>query len=170
MDTTVSAYLEEKAETPREWLRREPHETHPEILKLVRDAIGDGLHYDLDVLERVRETADLATGPLVAQLAHEVYIARGVIRDQEADAALEALKANGYERFGDRGLEPGTRCTLRVGTVYVGRRVADYGRPIQVRAKRKPGGGIGFVRKGHQNFDPSLTVNGDTLVLAGWDA
>lgn len=147
----VVAFLAEKAESPREWLRREPRETHPAIVEAVRVAHAGGFTYDDAVVRRCEESLEVPAG-LLEQLGHEVYVAKGQLHDEEARAALEALKAEGYEPLDEARLEPGVRYLVRCGTLYVGRSVANYGGAFPVRAERAPGGHVGLKRKGGRVF------------------
>lgn len=154
----IRAYLEDKAATPNEWLRRKPRVTHPAILELVREARQDlGLHYDDDVERFVNERAgDLPAherhgagrDPIVVQLGHEVYVARACLRDEEARAALDGLYEDGFAPFEACALEDGDRCEVRFGVLYVGREVADYGDPLEVRVRASASGGRVFLPKG----------------------
>lgn len=111
-------YLQEKlALGGREWLRRDPRVTHPDILGAVRRAQASGLFYDLDVLEFATEDLGIPKGPLVAQLAHEVYIAKGCLRDEDARIRMAAALSEGFVRLEDAVVEEGGRYTGSVWDV-----------------------------------------------------
>lgn len=170
--SAVRAYLNEKAATPREWLRREPRTTHPEIQALVREALATlkpspgGTIYDDDVERYVNErVGDLPPHyrhahperhALVDQLGHEVYIARQCIRDEEAAAEIVAALDAGYVPLQDADVRDGARYLVRFGTLYTGAAVAVYGEPHEVKA-RMFGDTLAFMPKGARTrgFDPA---------------
>ncbi len=152
--SAIRAYLEDKAHHSlgeKEWLRREPQETHPAILTAVREALEEippsagGTIYDDDVERYVNRAAgDLpphlihahpGRHRLVEQLSHEVYIARKCIRDEESAAALNAALEDGYEPLSFASLEDGERLLIRFGTLYSGYSVPVYAAPRKVRVR-----------------------------------
>lgn len=175
--SVVRDYLAETREREGEkgWLRREPRATHPEILALVREAVTTaGLFYDYDVNAYVNEkVADLAPheghpprDPLVAQLGHEVYIARGALADEARRERIAALRGEGYRGLYECAVADGEHVTIRIGTVYVGSEVPDYGQAFEARA---------VVKDGQVEFAPKGTrvqryLYAHVLVRKGWDA
>jgi len=154
----IRNYLEAKtALGAREWLRREPRETHPEILEHVRAFQAAGGFYDDDAERYVEEqVGDLPAhryhghperDPLTDQLGHEVYIAKSILRDEAARLKLEAFEADGFAPFDANTVQDGARYSLILGTLYTGRDIPDYGDPVQVRARRE-GTILGFLPKG----------------------
>lgn len=167
------SFIEEKATMPKEWLRREPRETHPAILALVREAKTDAdLFYDDDVERYVNERIPGMPpherhgerDPLVAQLGHEVYVAKSQLSDEKNAHYLASYLAEGYtERTAER--LDGERYTVRFGTVYVGQTVPQYGEPCPVRAKLS-GGRIVLLPKGSRS--KAYMHTGPILVRDGW--
>lgn len=143
----IRTYLEEKAALPEnEWLRREPRATHPEIQRLVDEFVGGctGIPYDDDT-ERYVEAAvgDLPEHEyhghdnrhrLTYQLGRECYIAKHVLRDREAAEALAQAQAEGFVLLKDADVHAGERYLLRLGVLYSGRDVPDFGEVKSVRA------------------------------------
>lgn len=176
----IRDYLEAtlEREGAKGWLRR--NATHPAILRAVRDFVDscEDTPYD-DLTERHVEAiaGDLPEhyphghekrDPLTYQLGHEVYIARGVLKDEANQAEIDAATAAGFRLLDDArtGVEIGKRYTVRAGTVYVGQSLPSFGKPIPVRGRERPGGGVGFVRKGARNF---VHIPTPTLIREGWD-
>lgn len=145
--SAVRTYLEEKSgEPPKEWLRREPRTTHPEILEAVRDFEAAGGFYDDDAERFVNERAgDLPPHehhgadrhPLIEQLGHEVYIAKGCLKDERAQADIDASIADGFTMLSGEQLEEGQRYIVRLGTLYCGQEMPTFGEPREVRVKGK---------------------------------
>jgi hypothetical protein len=181
--SAIRTYLQEKAQDSHEWLRREPRETHPEILALVREALevlapsAGGTIYDDDVERYANERAgDLpphsrhgteGRDPLVVQLGHEVYIARNIVRDDEARDAEAALLEEGFRPLADVEVRDGDRLTAIFGTVYSGYFVPQYGHRHAVTA-RMFGDRLALLPKGARSrgFDPARA--GACLVKGGW--
>ncbi len=132
----VFAYLDEKELDPKEWLRREPRSTHPDILGLVRSMLADGLHYDSDLLRHAAEALGVEE---TRHLGSEIYVARGIIRDEEAATKMDQALEDGYAPLSFADLTVGTRYAVRFGTVYAGRTVPEYGDPVPVRAASDQG-------------------------------
>lgn len=168
--SAIRDYLKAKvALGPNEWLRREPRDTHPEILAAVRkitaSAPPDRTLYDDQVEQYVNDYAgDLPRHlhhghadrhPLVIQLGHEVYIARKIVTDEENAVRLADLHAEGFVPFADWHCHEGDRCIVRFGTLYSGYSVPVYGKPHEVRVKVF-GGKLALLPKGARSrgFDP----------------
>ena len=175
--SAIRAYLEEKAAMPeKEWLRRDPHTTHPDILQAVREFEEAGGTYNDDAEQHVERVAgDLPEHhyhahperhPLTVQLGNEVYIAKGMLKDERSRAALDAAAAAGFRPLEEVTLEAGKRYTVRAGTVCIGQSVPSFGRPLLVRGEETPRGTVGFVRKGARNF---VHVPTPTLIREGWE-
>lgn len=133
----VTSYLTEKANAgEREWLRREPRYTHPEILALAREfeETGDPGHRALGFVEARVGGLDES---LRQQLGHEVYVARGLLEDEKARARTEKLAESGYVRLDQENIEikDGGRYLIRTGVTYVGREEPSFGAEQEVRAK-----------------------------------
>lgn len=167
----IRAYLEDKALTPGEWLRREPRVTHPAILELVREARqGPGVHYDDDVERFVNaKVGDLPAHErhgagrdrIVEQLGHEVYVARACLKDEEARAALAGFEADGFVPLEGVELADGERCLVRFGTLYSGQEVAVYGDAREARVRVTPAGRF-LLPKGART--QAFATDGLTLV------
>jgi hypothetical protein len=145
----IREYLEEKAAlAENEWLRREPRTTHAAILDAVRAFEAGGGTYNDDAERYVEEVAgDLPEHyhhahekrhRLTDQLGSEVYIAKGILRDEEATAKTEERAASGFEAVRLDGYEfkDGGRYEVSFGTLYVGRSEVSYGEAREVRAVR----------------------------------
>lgn len=155
--STIREYLEEKAALePREWMRREPRTTHPEILEIVREWEANDGSYDDDAEQLVNERAgDLPAhrhhgtdrDPLCDQLGHEVYVARRILDDEEASAQVEALRAEGYVSIDEVEIEDGAKYIVRSGTQYSGHAVPVFGDPREMRAIKADFGWM-FLPKG----------------------
>lgn len=161
--SAIREFLEEKAALPlsNEWLRREPRGTHPDILAAVREAEDSipptpgGVIYDDSVEQFVNARAgDLPSHQphgerdrVLAQLGHEVYIARGLLRDEVNQAAEDEALADGFAKLADVALVPEGRYLVRPGTLYSGYSVPVYGKAREVRAVNAPNG-WGFLPKG----------------------
>jgi hypothetical protein len=139
-------YLTEKAETPREWLRRSPRDTHPEILRLVREFREAGGFYDDDALRFVAERGDVPP-ELHKVLGSEIYVAKGMISDERAREKAAALIADGFEPLDESRLVEGARYEIATSTTYCGQDEPTYSEPRPVRAKRN-GTGFYFLPKG----------------------
>lgn len=142
----VREYLTEKSAEPREWLRRDPSTTHPEILQLVRECIEGGGFYDDDVERFVTErVGDLpehqrhgtdCRHALIVQLGHEVYIARRCLDDEKARAFESDALAEGFVPFDADAIQDGARYEVRFGTIYSGHTAPLYSQTYRVRARR----------------------------------
>ena len=161
--SVIREYLEEKlALGEKEWLRRDPLDTHPAILSAVcaaTDPDGKALFYNDEVEQFVEECAgDLPPHryhahpdrhPLTYQLGHEVYIARIILREEEATADIIRALDDGFVPIADAKIVEGKCYLIRFGTLYSGYSVAQYGQPREVRAK-SDGHSIVFLKKGAQ--------------------
>lgn len=173
MTSEIRTYLEEKAALgEREWLRREPQETHPAILAAVRYVIdihpSDRTVYDDDVEREVNGLAgDMPPhlhhghpdrGPLVKQLGHEVYIARKTLRDEESAAEARVAAEDGFMRLDEEDVElvEGGRYIIRLGILYSGYDEPVYGKERPVKAVKDRGRFV-FLPKGARTryFVPS---------------
>lgn len=157
--SAVRTYLEAKTAdpNPKEWLRREPRSTHPEILEHVRafKATGD---FNNDAAERyiIEQVGDLPAHhrhghddrhPLITQLGHEVYLANGILADEKGATQIEAAQADGFMPLDAVELVEGARYLIKLGTIYCGNDVPVYGDPKSVRAHREQGRMV-FLPKG----------------------
>lgn len=178
MTSTIRAYLEETRarEGDKGWLRREPPETLPEILELVREFRAGGGSYDDEAERFVEERAgdlpehyhhsDDRRHDLTKQLGHECYIAKHQLDDEKNRAALAAALEQGFRPLAETELEPEKRYTVRAGTCYCGSTVPTFGAPRLVRTKTAPSGRVGFVLKGARNF---VHIPTPALVREGWE-
>jgi hypothetical protein len=142
----IRDYLYAKACLPEgEWLRREPRTTHPAILAAVRAAKAEGLFYDDDI-ERYVETVagDLpdhhphgheSRNILTYQLGHEVYLAKGVIGDEQKLAEIEAAKTMGFTPVDQTEIQAGTFYLVRLGTLFSGDSVPTLQEPRRMKAR-----------------------------------
>lgn len=172
--STIRDYLETKAaEHPKEWLRRKPCTTHPDILALVREFESAGGTYD-DAAERfVEERAgDLPEHhhhghedrhALTYQLGHEVYLARLILDDEAHAEHLAALQAEGFALLDDVEIEAGSHYVLRLGVTYSGHEVPSFGEPHEVQAVRDATGWI-FLPKGARTR--GFKAHGPALIKA----
>lgn len=140
------------------------------VVTHTRAALAEGLHYDDDVTAFVAARLGVEA---TRELGTQVYRARGWLGDQERQATLDALLADGWRFAGDVELEDGARFMLRASTTYVGHEVATYHAPQAVRAAMRGwsgtrSGGWVFIRKGASvtgwQADPKW------LVREGWSA
>ncbi len=174
----VRDYLTEKAaQGEKEWLRREPRTTHPEVLRLVREATIDEdarTVYDDDVERAVNEAVgDLPPherhgadrNPLVRQLGHEVYIARTICRDERSRERNADLRREGYLPIGEAEPTAGERYMLRGGTLYSGYSVPVFGRARPVKLVRH-GERWGYVEKRKRT---AYYVPDHALIRPGWE-
>lgn len=153
----IREYLEAKAAAREgEWLRRRPKTTHPLILAAVRES---GALYNDDVERAVEAAAgDLPEHyyhghekrhRLTKQLGHEVYIARGILDDEAAQARADEHAAAGFVSLDEFEVREGGRYIVRFGTRYVGRSEPEYGEEKTVTARRNPATGrFVFLPKG----------------------
>lgn len=175
--TEVREFLEEKAALgDREWLRS-GRTTHPRIIELVREYREIGYGTD-DEAERFveAEVGDLPTHrhhgdphrhPLTIQLGHEVYLAKGILRDEELAEEEQRALAAGFVRLEDLdglAIDGTTRYTVRFGTQYVGQNQISWGREHPVRVVVESGR-IGVIPKGARN---PRYVSGPVLIREGW--
>lgn len=171
----IRGYLEQRLALGRRG-RRELEGTHVAIVEAVREALASGLSYDDDVERFVNARAgDLPEHryhghperhELGRQLATEVYIAKCMLSDERAAGRLAELTADGYRPVADVELAEGDRYVVRAGTRYVGRAVAEYGKPLQARVVRFRGLGLKLVPKGGRSR--YLLTDDLTLVREGW--
>lgn len=175
--TTIREYLEDKAAQPeREWVRRKPATTHPEILALVREFVAGGGTYNDDAERFVEARAgDLpphqyhghpARHRLTDQLGSEVYLARSIIRDEAEAATNAALEREGFAPLDPAALIDGARYVVRFARQYVGHSVPQYGRAVEVRAHAKTDGGFMFLPKGARTRGYAATTFQPTLIKA----
>lgn len=177
--TDVRDYLTEKAALgEKEWLRREPRTTHPEILSLVRDLTVEEdarTVYDDDVERAVNEAVgDLPPHerhgadrhPLVKQLAHEVYIARTICRDWRSLEKIEALGDDGFVWLAAAEPVVGGRYMLRCGTLYSGYSVPVFG-PARAVTLGQSARGWTFTEKRKRT---AYYLPDHALLRPGWDA
>jgi hypothetical protein len=159
----IRTYLEEKAQTPNEWLRREPRTTHPAILAAVRecpdtnnDATERFIEKRVGDLPEHRHHGHEKRDALTNQLGHEVYLARCLMHDEEAAAREAEAVAEGFAPLESVELVDGVRYEVRLGTRYSGQSVPNYAGAVQVRAKIHQGY-IVFFPKGARSryFVPS---------------
>jgi hypothetical protein len=133
------------------------------ILELVREFQSGGGFYDDEALKFV--AARLGVEP-TRGLGSEIYRAKGVLSDEAAQEQLEALLADGFVSLDGFDLADGERYTVRSGTLYVGRSVPTFGRPVSVRGRTSPHGRVGFVLKGARNF---VHIATPAVIRKGWD-
>jgi hypothetical protein len=143
----IRAYLESRLEDegPKGWLRRDPKTTHPAILALVRDFEESGGVFNEDAERYVEAAAgDLpkhyhhgheSRDPITYQLGHEVYLARGILKDEALRIEREAAYLAGYKPLEPATLQEGQRYLVRFGTQYVGQSETQYGKPKEMRVK-----------------------------------
>lgn len=140
---TPEAYLAEKEQAPpKEWLRRTPRETHPEIVKAVRAFRESGGFYDE---EAKRFVADALNVDPSAQLGHEVYIAKGQLDDETEREKIAAMIADGFAPLDENSIEIGARYMVATSTQYTGRDEPTYHEPREGRAARTNAGRLFFL-------------------------
>lgn len=132
------------------------------LVGATQTALEEGLHYDVDVTARV---AALLDREVTQELGTDVYRARGWLGDQERQAKIDALLADGWRFAGDVTLEDGGRYMLRNRTLYVGHAVSTYHEAHAVRAVM-PRLGVVFVKKGASRS--GWPFDAQALVRDGW--
>ncbi len=163
--SAIRGYLEEKAALPeKEWLRREPRSTHPDILEAVRTFRMAGGTYDADAERFVCHIAgDLPEWTrhgtenrdrLILQLGHEAYIAKEMLADEQSRRRAAELRAEGFVALHEA--REGKVYDVLSAVTYCGQLEPSYGKPRRGRC-------VGFAANGSPIFlPPRARTNGFT--------